>query len=272
MPSDDVYTPKTFYETVYRLEDTYATSSEDLLIYQRRVYEMSQYVNFDGMILEIGCGRGLMRTVGPHYIGIDISIEALKGNNFARSVSSAEILPFPDQIFDFVFSFHTLEHVGSPEHVLSEINRVLKPNGVAFLKPAWNCRSWNNKKLLKKPYSDLSFQDKVEKVLIPLRNSVIFRGLFTIPIRLLREISYLLNKQPTELSYRRLIPNYVYDQYWVSDADAVSSIDPHEVIWFFKSRGYEIFSHSSFAQRVLTRSEGVAAQRNLIHRCSNNSR
>lgn len=257
--------PKDFYEVAYQAEGCYATSMTDITIYQRRIRELLPYVRFDGLILEIGCGKGLMSKVGSSYIGIDISEEALKGNAFKCVVASAESLPFPDGAFTCIFSYHTLEHIQYPELALSEIDRVLSPSGTVFLKPAWNCRTWSNRKLIKKPYSILPIRDKIEKALIPVLNSLVLRGLATIPKRILKDLYYTFIKNPTDLKYRRLHPDYVYDEYWSSDADAAVSIDPCDVIWFFKSKGYTIPSHPSFLRRIFARSEGVVAQRNHSH-------
>ncbi len=42
-------------------------------------------------------------------------------------------LPFNDQSYDFVFASHVLEHIPDDEKALSEIRRILKPNGIAIL-------------------------------------------------------------------------------------------------------------------------------------------
>jgi 2-polyprenyl-3-methyl-5-hydroxy-6-metoxy-1,4-benzoquinol methylase len=42
-------------------------------------------------------------------------------------------LPFPDEYFDVVVSNHVIEHVSDQQLHLSEIARVLKPNGVVYL-------------------------------------------------------------------------------------------------------------------------------------------
>ena len=42
-------------------------------------------------------------------------------------------LPFEDQSYDFVFASHVLEHIPNDEKAISEIRRILKPNGVAIL-------------------------------------------------------------------------------------------------------------------------------------------
>ena len=88
-------------------------------------------------ILDIGCRDGMWLNIlkGAKFNnlrGIDISEKALeiarkKGHNVVRG--DAQELPFPDEEFHFVSIIHTLEHCPEPQKVLSEIKRVLKPNG-----------------------------------------------------------------------------------------------------------------------------------------------
>lgn len=42
-------------------------------------------------------------------------------------------LPFEEQTYDFVFASHVLEHVPDDQKALSEIRKILKPNGIAIL-------------------------------------------------------------------------------------------------------------------------------------------
>jgi SAM-dependent methyltransferase len=42
-------------------------------------------------------------------------------------------LPFGDSSYDFVFASHVLEHIADDDKAISEIRRVLKPNGLAIL-------------------------------------------------------------------------------------------------------------------------------------------
>ena len=42
-------------------------------------------------------------------------------------------LQFEDQSYDFVFASHVLEHIPNDEKAISEIRRILKPNGIAIL-------------------------------------------------------------------------------------------------------------------------------------------
>lgn len=44
-----------------------------------------------------------------------------------------EKLPFDDATYDFVFASHVLEHIRKDEQAISEIRRILKPNGIAVL-------------------------------------------------------------------------------------------------------------------------------------------
>jgi len=64
-------------------------------------------------------------------LGIDVEA---KFSHAARTegcvfVANAEHLPWPSEAFDFVASFHSLEHVENPETVLDEIRRVLRGGG-----------------------------------------------------------------------------------------------------------------------------------------------
>ena len=42
-------------------------------------------------------------------------------------------LPFADKSYDFVFASHVLEHIADDNKAISEISRILKPNGIAVL-------------------------------------------------------------------------------------------------------------------------------------------
>lgn len=42
-------------------------------------------------------------------------------------------LPFDDETYDFVYASHVLEHIPHDDKAISEIRRILKPNGIAIL-------------------------------------------------------------------------------------------------------------------------------------------
>jgi len=98
---------------------------------------LPRYVK-NGSLLEVGCGSGmylaLMKALGwKHVVGVDINQEALER---ARQVLDVEVhcgslpaLKLAAGSFDAVSLSHTLEHVGDPVALLTEIHRLLKPGG-----------------------------------------------------------------------------------------------------------------------------------------------
>ena len=91
--------------------------------------------------LDAGCGRGLYTTILPKRANkisaIDYSkdhIDALKRRlghlpQLSLHVGSADNLPFSSQQFDLVLHCEVLEHIEDDKKVLSEIFRVLQPEG-----------------------------------------------------------------------------------------------------------------------------------------------
>ncbi|PIN84926.1 MAG: hypothetical protein COV47_04880 [Candidatus Diapherotrites archaeon CG11_big_fil_rev_8_21_14_0_20_37_9] len=81
-------------------------------------------------ILDIACG---MRKLNG-AIGIDYDS---KSN--ADIIADATKLPFKNNEFDTVFCLNFLEHTFKFDEVLTEIHRVLKPNGIAHIEvPYYN--------------------------------------------------------------------------------------------------------------------------------------
>ena len=144
-------------------------------------------------------------------------------------------MPFPDDSFDAVWSIWVFEHVPNPEQAFLEARRVTRDKGVLFLLPAWNCTPWAAEGYEVRPYSDFGLTGKLIKASIPLRSSGEFKVMSLIPNRILR--SFVARFGPTRLRYRRLAPNY--EKYWERDSDAVNSIDSHEAMLWFLSRGDE---------------------------------
>jgi SAM-dependent methyltransferase len=96
--------------------------------------------------LEIGCGPGrLIKPMSRHFgeiHGIDVSEEMIRRaranlgaipHAHAHHTSGADLAPFADESFDFVYSYAVFQHIPSREVVmqyLREAIRVLRPGGL----------------------------------------------------------------------------------------------------------------------------------------------
>ena len=111
-------------------------------------------------VLEVGCGTGMiLKEIAPvcgRAVGIDISpgmLQQAREKQLEVYEASATALPFEDQSFDVVYSFKVLAHVEMIEAALSEVARVLRPDGVAVLE-FYNKRSLRYLiKRLKRPHA-----------------------------------------------------------------------------------------------------------------------
>ena len=205
----------------------------------------------DRRCLEIGCGRGAFQDLVEDYVGVDISESV--GRYFRKPffVASATNLPFADSMFDAVWTIHALEHIHEPGKVLKEIRRLLKPNGLLFLAPAWQCRSWARNGYPIRPYSDFGIKGKIIKASVPVRNSLMFRSLYVFPRRFIRFCTWLARRRPTTFKCRKITPDY--EHFRMVDSDAVNSMDPYEAILWFVSRGDECVSYRRRLSQLFVR-------------------
>jgi len=96
--------------------------------------------------------------------------------------------------------------------------------------------------------------------MIPILDSLAYRGAVHIPWRLARRMRARIGG-PTTLAFGKLNANY--DKFWMADSDACSSIDSHEGILFFESRGYEILQPVGRLGRILSRGEAISVRKPL---------
>lgn len=210
------------------------------------------------LILELGCGQTKWNNIPGRYVAFDLGMSVLRNLNGTRIQGDMQVLPFSDASVDFIFSIAAIEHVPNPELVLNEVERVLKPGGKAFLAPAWFCRPWAAQGLPVKKYSELSWNDKIAKASLIIRNNLFWRSMFIFPKRVWREILFFFKKSPTSFSYQRLEPNL--EEYIMSDSDAFTSMDPHAVLLYFLSRGF-VVEPNSIVKRILFRNSFVVVSR-----------
>lgn len=202
--------------------------------------------------LEIGSGRGALQSLVDDYVGIDLARSAGLGYRKPFVAGSCEELPFADNSFDAAWSYAVLEHVPNPEAAFSEMRRVLRPGGLLLLAPAWQCRPWAAEGYPVRPYSDFDWRGKLVKLSIPLRESMAFRAMHVFPRRLARLAVHLAApRRPMRFRYRRLEPNY--EHFWMSDSDALNSMDPFEAILWFRSRGDRCLNYPTATKALLVR-------------------
>jgi ubiquinone/menaquinone biosynthesis C-methylase UbiE len=95
------------------------------------------------LILDIGCWWGWFikyaRELGSHVHGFDCELKRIKDainflcNKDGLCVGNAEKIPYKNNIFDIVFSYHVLEHLEKDNKMIEEIHRVLKKDGDSIL-------------------------------------------------------------------------------------------------------------------------------------------
>ncbi len=106
-------------------------------------------IDINRSILDAGCGTGGMMSWLARYagrgsvVGIDLSPDALsfcqQSGHATIAQASVAGLPFPDSTFDLVTSFDVLVQLPGKDLddlALSEMWRVLKPGGIAFVRAA----------------------------------------------------------------------------------------------------------------------------------------
>ncbi|MFC1511038.1 class I SAM-dependent methyltransferase [Candidatus Margulisiibacteriota bacterium] len=96
------------------------------------------------IVLDLGCGAcggcWILAQEASRVVGVDIAAEAIDycaknwpKDNISYLTADALTLPFSDKYFDTVVSFEVIEHIDAYQKYLTEVNRVLRPDGVFIL-------------------------------------------------------------------------------------------------------------------------------------------
>lgn len=87
-------------------------------------------------LLVVGCGSGaeaatLARALGAQVVGIDLAASFDSAASAAADLRQGDAtrLEFSDGDFDFVYSYHVLEHIPDYMRALAEMHRVLRKGG-----------------------------------------------------------------------------------------------------------------------------------------------
>ena len=186
-------------------------------------------------VLDVGAGSGLLQDQVPDYTGLDISATARRYFHKPFVQGDARAMPFRDGEFDAAWSIWVLEHVPNPEMALAEMRRVIKPNGLLLLYPAFMVSPLAAEGYHMRPFRDFGVTGKLIKLSMPIRESPLFWVAYAFPIRAIRRATSSLTGRPISFHYWPLTPNY--DRYWEADSDAVNSLDRYETYLWFRSRG-----------------------------------
>jgi ubiquinone/menaquinone biosynthesis C-methylase UbiE len=129
--------------------------------HRQLVFQFFKGLNFiknPPKILDLGCGSGVtieMLKPFAEIIGIDISSESVKhvkSLGFKAVKADAQKIPFSKNSFDLVLAMDIIEHTKNDRKTMSEIHRVLKPNGFCILTvPAFNF-FWSNADIIGRHY------------------------------------------------------------------------------------------------------------------------
>jgi SAM-dependent methyltransferase len=102
-----------------------------------------------GRLLDVGCGdkpyEATFRPYVTEYVGIEhesvfATTNASAGERRPDLYYDGKRLPFDDGSFDTVLSIQVIEHTPHPQTVVSEMARVLKPDGILILSAPFSGR------------------------------------------------------------------------------------------------------------------------------------
>jgi ubiquinone/menaquinone biosynthesis C-methylase UbiE len=153
-----------------------------------RYNEAIKQVKPNDTLLDIACGTGfgtamLADASAGKVIGGDIAKEAIEEcrsswvkSNMTFQVMDGTQLPFPDNFFDTIVSFETIEHTTQYPKMLDEFYRTLKPGGQLILSTP-NAAITSPDGKIGNPFHTQEFKlDELKKLLADTFTSTIVSG------------------------------------------------------------------------------------------------
>lgn len=118
-------------------------SNETMLEHLHR-YAIAMDLVKGKIVLDIACGEGygahLLSTSANHVTAVDIDEPTIKkaskkypAANISFKIGSAVNIPAQNNSFEVITCFETIEHIKDHQLLLSELKRVLTPNGVLLI-------------------------------------------------------------------------------------------------------------------------------------------
>lgn len=88
---------------------------------------------FKGNVLDVGCGIGDYLRYNRNAVGTDINrfnVDYCNNAGYRAYLIQDRQFPFENDFFEGVILDNVLEHLATPDEVINEISRVLKPGGI----------------------------------------------------------------------------------------------------------------------------------------------
>lgn len=128
-----------YYEWVTKQEGYYAADRWEWHV----ISEYLNKLNREVKVLEVGCGSGcfldFLKKNSPNAktVGVDITENSVKqckekGHNAFCGTLEDYLKIYPKEKYDFVMSFHCLEHVVNPREYIAEMINICKTGGLCI--------------------------------------------------------------------------------------------------------------------------------------------
>jgi SAM-dependent methyltransferase len=95
------------------------------------MHEILNALGPDASVLDLGCGGGSFQAAGCGFRTVSVDRDWKPGARFVQA--DAARLPFHGASFEAVVANHSLEHIEGLDAALTELGRVVKPDGALFV-------------------------------------------------------------------------------------------------------------------------------------------
>lgn len=175
---------------------------------ESRILPIFYEIPMNSKVLDIGCNDGTFMQIlvdkrKCDVFGVDVSevmIEECKKKGLNVILTNGEKLPFDDESFDAVTLMEVLVHVMDQDFLLSEIKRVLKPNGMLLgSTPHENLErySWDDKRLHRRYYNEKELEDQLRNTFPSVHIKTLTGGQFAVSMS-----NSFLSDQPCEILFK----------------------------------------------------------------------
>ena len=105
--------------------------------------EMITHNKKQGLLLDIGCGTGSFLAYMAQHTHLEVTgteinernVAFIKNNySFPVYLGDLQQLAFPKEHFDVITMWDVIEHLPNPKELLTEIHKILKPNGYLVIR------------------------------------------------------------------------------------------------------------------------------------------